>query len=223
MEVTSDVANPEIRESIRQALLNYVTEKGKRPSFVFRLMDDQGLVGVDFFEHYQSIKELEREIWGEFFEETIQRLHAEPVFAEYTAREKLLAFYFTLIDVLKEHEGFSRYYLRSAHYLPQPSFLKLSKDTYRRFIGQIIAFGKESGEVVDRFVLSDQYDEIIWFQLLFILKFWSDDDSEDSQMTDAAIEKAVNTIFDLMGRNPIDSIFDFGKFVVQNRKFRMFF
>jgi hypothetical protein len=69
MEVTIDNDNPEIKESIREALRNYVSKKNKRPTFVFRLMDDQGLVGINFFDHYQSIKEVEREIWGEFFEE----------------------------------------------------------------------------------------------------------------------------------------------------------
>jgi len=32
------------------------------------------------------------------------------------------------------------------------------------------------------------------------------------------IEKTVNTAFDLLGRSPLDSLFDLGKFIFQNRK-----
>jgi hypothetical protein len=52
---------------------------------------------------------------------------------------------------------------------------------------------------------------------LFILNFWVKDPSQQFEQTDVAIEKAVNTSFDLIGKTPLDTIFDFAKFLFQNR------
>jgi hypothetical protein len=59
--------------------------------------------------------------------------------------------------------------------------------------------------------------EGLWIQTLFILQFWANDDSKEFEKTDAAIEKAVNVAYDLMGKSPLDSMFDFAKFIFQNR------
>lgn len=212
----------ETRRLLKDALIKYVSDKGKRPGFVFRMIDHAGIVGVNFYDHFESLKELESLIWQELFEETINRLNSEPIYSEYSAREKLLAFYFTLIEVLKEQEDFSRVYLKKVSYLPGNSFLSKAKKVYVHYLMGIISLGKQNDEVVERLMLSDYYDQVIWYQLLFVLKFWASDESEDYQKTDAAIEKAVNTLFDFMGKTPIDSLFDFGKFLVQNTKTRFF-
>jgi len=54
-------------------------------------------------------------------------------------------------------------------------------------------------------------------QLLFVIGFWIKDDSIAFEKTDAAIEKAVNLSFDLMGKGPLDAMLDFGKFLYQNK------
>jgi len=57
------------------------------------------------------------------------------------------------------------------------------------------------------------FSEGAWLQFLFLLKFWADDDSAGFERTDMAIEKSVNTIFDIFDNTPLDSLFDFGKFL----------
>ena len=52
-----------------------------------------------------------------------------------------------------------------------------------------------------------------WLQALFVLKYWLDDNSNQFEMTDAAIEKAVNLSFQLIKSNTLDSLLDFGKFI----------
>jgi hypothetical protein len=47
----------------------------------------------------------------------------------------------------------------------------------------------------------------------FVIGFWIKDNSQGFEKTDAAIEKAVNLSFDLLGKNIADSAFDFAKFV----------
>ena len=62
------------------------------------------------------------------------------------------------------------------------------------------------------------YSEGAWVQMLFLLKFWMDDDSAGFEKTDMAIEKSVNTIFDVFDNTPLDAVFDFGKFLVEREK-----
>jgi hypothetical protein len=54
--------------------------------------------------------------------------------------------------------------------------------------------------------------------MLFLLKFWMDDDSAGFEKTDMAIEKSVNTIFDVFDNTPLDAVFDFGKFLWKERR-----
>ncbi|MEM7552139.1 MAG: TetR family transcriptional regulator C-terminal domain-containing protein [Bacteroidota bacterium] len=213
----------DIKQLLNQGLKDYVTEKGKKPFFIYQLVDYLQLAGLDFYDYYSSISELEQEVWKNYMSETIDRLFSEPVFQEYSGREKLLAFYFTWIEVLKEDESYTTKYAKKLNFLPGKGFLKGAKQVYLQFVNSVISQGKESGEIVNRVIISDQYDQAIWLQFLFLMKFWSTDASDDYEKTDAAIEKAVNATFDLFGRNPIDSIFDFGKFIVQNKNIKHFF
>ena len=55
--------------------------------------------------------------------------------------------------------------------------------------------------------------EGVWVQFLFLMKFWLNDDSAGFEKTDMAIEKSVNTVFDVLDNTPLESIIDFGKFL----------
>jgi hypothetical protein len=56
----------------------------------------------------------------------------------------------------------------------------------------------------------------MWWQMQFLLRFWAKDTSNEFERTDAAIEKAVNLSFDVLGKNLVDSTFDFVKFTFSN-------
>jgi hypothetical protein len=51
--------------------------------------------------------------------------------------------------------------------------------------------------------------------LAFVIHFWLKDDSADFERTDACIEKSVQLTMDFVGRNAVDKLFDFGKFLFQ--------
>jgi hypothetical protein len=73
--------------------------------------------------------------------------------------------------------------------------------------------GYQTSEIKERKYISDQYVHGFWLQALFVLKYWLDDTSSQFEMTDAAIEKAVNLSFQLIKSNTLDSLLDFGKFI----------
>ncbi len=80
--------------------------------------------------------------------------------------------------------------------------------------------GLDSGELADRKFLSKKYKDALWVQFAFIINFWMDDDSADFEKTDEAIEKGINVTFDLFQRSPIDNLFEYGKFLTRNGKFK---
>ena len=61
------------------------------------------------------------------------------------------------------------------------------------------------------------FSEGAWIQFLFLLKFWKDDTSPNFEKTDVAIEKSVNTIFDVFDNTPLEKVFDFGKFLYKEQ------
>ena len=63
------------------------------------------------------------------------------------------------------------------------------------------------------------FAEGAWLQTVFLLRFWLDDDSADFEKTDMAIEKSVNTVFDVFDNTPLESIMDFGKFLWKENSF----
>jgi len=209
----------EKEEIIRQSYVEYVLEKGQQPASVFAFAKQLGLREEEFYEAYNSFEAIEKAIWKGYFDQATARLETDEVYAQYSVREKLLSFYFTWIEILKSNRSFVVYsHTRHPHRLSgTPSHLVTFKQAFLTYVRELLAEGRESREVVARPLISDRYADGLWMQLLFVLNFWIHDDSKGFEKTDAAIEKAVNTSFELMGRLPIDSVVDFAKFLYQNR------
>ena len=91
---------------------------------------------------------------------------------------------------------------------------------FENFSEEIIQEGLESGELADRKLFTKRYKDALWLQFKFIVNFWIDDSSADFEKTDEVIEKGINVTFDLFQRSPIDNLFEYGKFLTQNSKFK---
>jgi hypothetical protein len=206
------------KEGIKKAFIEYSLENGKNPNSIYTFSRDLGISEAAFYDHYNNFLVLEQDIWKGFMEETLTKLVNDPSYAPYSSREKFLALYFTMAEVLKANRS---YILLKwpAHPKPGvvPSFLKDFKEVFKNLSNDILNEGKESGEVIVRPYISEKYDSALWLQCLFILQFWVKDQSKAFEATDAAIEKSVNLAFDLIGQSPLDSIIDFGKFLFQQR------
>ena len=91
---------------------------------------------------------------------------------------------------------------------------------FETFAEEVILDGLDSGELADRKFFSKRYKDALWVQFTFLINFWADDDSAGFEKTDEAIEKGINVAFDLFQHSPIDNLFEYGKFLVRNGKFR---
>ncbi|WP_394990399.1 TetR family transcriptional regulator C-terminal domain-containing protein [Emticicia sp.] len=211
------------QEKIRQAYTEYLLENGKQPESVYAFCKKLKIKEVDFYEEFSSFPQIESEIWKALFIEARASTESEAVFQNYSVREKLLAFLYTWVEILKKNRS---YILKSYEGFEKPIFTKRNvqlvdfKASFYDFINELLMEARETREVEQRAIpqLMQRYPDLFWAKTLFILDFWIKDTSKSFEKTDTMIEKTVNTAFDLLGRSPLDSLLDLGKFIFQNRK-----
>lgn len=215
----------ETPEKIRKAYTEYVLENGKQPVSIFQFAKKLKIAEADFYNDYASFDAIEADIWLQFFNEAKATVEADTTYQNYSVREKLLAFYYTWIELLKAHRSFVVYSFGRLKMTgpgaggrePKSRILEPFKDAFFDYARDLLAEGRESKEVEPRPFVTDRYPNALWAQTLFLLDFWVRDSSRNFEKTDTAIEKAVNTAFDLIGRSPLDTLFDFAKFMYQNK------
>lgn len=208
-------------EKIRQGYITYILENNTVPASVYALCQSIKMKEADFYGHYTSVNVIESDIWKSFFDETVDRIEQDEVYSTYTVREKVLAFYYTWIEVLKPHRSFILvvYQAKKDRGIRLEDFkvLKEFKQAFKEYMGNLVNEGLESGEIAERPYITAQYSKALWVQLLTVLRFWIKDHSKAFEKTDTYIEKAANLGFDLMGQTPFDSALDFMKFAIQSR------
>ncbi|MBT8220320.1 MAG: TetR/AcrR family transcriptional regulator [Bacteroidia bacterium] len=206
-------------EQIKIAYEGYTIRYGTIPNDLVSFCSISNIPEEDFEKHYGSLKILHMDIWKSYIVDTINALAEDEQYGSFTVREQLLAFYYTHLEVLKSHREFIQVVNDEfKRPLPLPSFLKGYKEAFVDYGKQLIQAGLRTGEIADRKMLNRSYTNGLWAQLLFVVKFWLKDSSENLEKTDAAIEKAVSLSFELVRPGPIDSFVDFAKFIYQNRK-----
>ena len=211
------------KQLILDALIKYELTHGELPPSVFVFCEHLKISEESFYQHFASLRGVQKKIWGSFIEETLEVLHDDEDYKEYEAKEKLLAFYYTLLEVLKKKRSYVILKLEKRQIPPViPSFLINFRKSYIEYIKTIIADKPDQSNMVMKMGVNRAYEEGFWIQLLFVLNFWQYDESDNFQNTDAAIEKAVNLSFDLIDNSVILGAIDFGKFLLQNRPISSF-
>lgn len=207
-----------IREQIKESYINYLLTNGKNPASVYVFVNDLEISETDFYQEFGSFDALNKEIWNDFIQSTIVTLQQSKEYGDYTAREKLLSFYFTMMEVLKLNRSYVLFsYENNDKKELLPSFLKKVRTTYLDFINVLIEEGLQTGEMKKRPYISERYAEALWLQFLFVIRFWVKDDSKNFEQSDALVEKTVKLTFELLGESPLDSFIDLAKFLYQNR------
>ena len=202
---------------IDQFMVQYL-ENGSYPGSVFKFSRDLGIAEEDFYRCFGSFKGVEKVIWNNLLSETITAIKRDENYDNFSVREKLLAFYYTHLEVILRRRSFILLnFERIGRPTSEPYFLASYKSTFLSYARELIDAGLESGEIASRKYITDHYEHGFWVQLMFILRFWIKDDSAAFEKSDAAVEKAVNLSFDLVARGPVESVMDFAKFVFQNR------
>lgn len=205
--------------SIIDAYKSYLLLHGEQPKSVYKFCLDLEMKEEDFFNQFGSFEAIDRVIWKDFAASTSSRLQADPSFSNFTAREKLLTYYFALAEVLKTNRSYVLLLSRN-HNRPEflPNFLKDFKISFEQFLEQVLHDGLSKNEIAKRPFLDKRYPDLFWIHMSFFLLYWKDDTSKGFENTDAFIEKSINLAFDLIGKGALDTAVDFIKFLYQSKQ-----
>lgn len=207
-------------EKIKTEYINHLLRNGKNPVSVLQFSEQIKISESDFFERFNSFKSIEKDVWKSFITDTVDVLNNDPEYPNYSAREKTLAFFYTLLEVVKQNRSLVLFRLEGfVGKMTIPFFMSDFFKEFTNHMNEILAEAVENQEIVTRPIVGDQYVQLYKLIIGYILKVWISDSSKDYQTTDAAVEKSINLTFEMLQKGPIDSIIDFVKFAYQNRAF----
>lgn len=206
------------RDAIVSAYMDYVLMTETYPKSVYKFCKEHKYEEQEFYEHFASFKNLETSIWSDFYSLTITLLHKSEDYQQYANREKLLTFYYTFFEMLTANRSYVLMVL-SKYEMPLKNLeqLKQLRQDVKEFAKGLISDANEGKKIKALQKNEMVFSEATWVQLLFLMKFWKDDNSPGFEKTDMAIEKSVNTVFDVFDNTPLESIIDLGKFLWQNK------
>lgn len=218
MKTASKKATADLATTISEAYKEHLLTEGQRPTSVFKFSKSLGITETEFYAHYSAFAAIEKAIWKKLLDQAITQVKAEEVYSAYSVREKLLAFYFTWIELLKSQRSYVLLVwdqLQRLEWLPGD--MQSLKDPFFDYVQELVAEGYEKGELKNRPVLSERYADALWLQFGHITRFWVKDESPAFENTDALIEKSVNLGVDLMGTSTLDTALDLARFLWKSR------
>ncbi|MGJ8683739.1 MAG: TetR/AcrR family transcriptional regulator [Nonlabens sp.] len=206
------------RHDVITAYMDYTLEHEKTPKSIYKFAKDNNMTEADFYNFFGNFEGLRKEIWNTFFTMTMDVAHKNEEYAHFSNREKMLTFFYTFFELLTLNRSYVLFTLQeNQHMMSKMEQLKGLRKHVKGFAKELI---QERNENKTNLLLERSetiYSEGAWVQMLFLLKFWMDDDSAGFEKTDMAIEKSVNTIFDVFDNTPLDAVLDFGKFLWKER------
>ena len=212
--------NIDWKEHFKNEFVLYLIRNGERPVTVFKFCEELGVDESIFYIYYNSFRSVETEVWLTFYQEVKKALDQDSEYSSYSAHEKHLSFLYTVVEVYKQNRSYVvlRYSEVDRRSL-RPWFMDSLREEFAIWTKEILDEGFASNEIISRPLISSKYHEALWVQLLYITRVWTNDESEDFQVTVAAIEKSSALLFELMKSGPVDLLIHFLKFAYQNKAY----
>ncbi len=204
--------------TIIEMYMDYVLQHNENPKSIYSFTKDNNFEEVEFYNHFSSFDSIEKNIFTEFFNNTLQVLAKSEDYEHFDPRNKLLSFYFTFFEVLTANRSYVVYALeKEKNTLKKIKKLANLKNEFSKYVANLeiekLDLKQEKLEQLQEKAIS----ESAWAQLIFTLKFWIDDESKSFEKTDLFIEKSVNASFDIMNITPLKSVIDLGKFLFKEK------
>jgi len=206
------------KESIVSMYMSFALEHNEKPQSVYLFTKLNGFEETEFYNFFGNLESIEKEIYNQFFEKTIELLHKDSNYESYDMKSKLLSFYFTFFELLAANRSYVSMSLNEGKNKLQ-NLMKLSglRNNFKKFIAEITTDDiRIQQEKIQEFQ-DKAIQESAWVQFLFTLKFWLEDGSASFEKTDIFIEKSVKLSFELLNVAPINSLIDFGKFIFKEK------
>jgi hypothetical protein len=205
-------------EKITELFMHYCLEHNKKPESVYLFCKQNGIVEKDFYKHFSSIDAIEKSVFVSFHKLAVQLMDQSQDTVLLGFQDKLLTYYYTYFEILTANRSYVILALKdNKNKLDSLMKLKEFRKEFKEFVNQISAgYLKMKSERI-RNAQQDALNEGAWIQFLVTLRFWLDDESIGFEKTDLFIEKSLRATFDLIDTSPLESIIDFGKFLIKEK------
>ncbi len=205
-------------QTIITMYMDHVLEHGEMPKSVFQFCKHNGIEEQAFYRFFGSFETLRQEVWTTFYANTESVMLKDEGYANFSNKEKLLTFFYSFFELLALNRSYVLLAMKSDRAMLQNlAQLKGLRIKIKTFSTQLAE--DANGSALEKNI---PYGNVVlsegtWLQFLFLLKFWMDDSSRNFEKTDMAIEKSVNTVFELFNTTPLNSLLDFGKFLFKEK------
>jgi hypothetical protein len=205
-------------DEIISLYIDYVLEHETVPKSIYKFCKDGKIEESAFYEHFGSVTGIQKAIWNKFYTNTEVLIQKNKEYGQFSNKDKMLTFFYSFFELLTLNRSYVLFALQHEKTLMKNmEQLKGLRLNVKQFAAELINEGNAEKNLKITKHSPKLFSEGAWLQLLFILKFWMDDDSAGFEKTDIAIEKSINTIFDVFDNTPLDNIIDFGKFLFKEK------
>ena len=206
------------RKALFTAYMTYTLEHEQYPRSIYKFCKEQKIKEADFYNLFGSLEGVKKGIWKSFFDQSLDALQADKQYETYGNREKMLGFFFTFFELLNLNRSYVLFALEGSEgNLKQLRQLSDLRAGIKSYATELLDTANSEKSIKIAQYNTQLFSEGAWLQLLFLIRFWMKDDSAGFEKTDVAIEKSVNTIFDVFDNTPLERVVDFGKFLFQER------
>ncbi|TMM56000.1 TetR/AcrR family transcriptional regulator [Maribacter algarum] len=198
--------------------MDYVLEHEVVPKSVYKFCKINDIDEAVFYENFGSVEGIQKSIWSKFYTNTKSLIEKNKEYDSFSNKDKMLTFFYSFFELLTLNRSYVLFALPSDRtVLKNMEQLKELRRHVKAFSAELIEDGNSTKSLKITKHNPRLFSEGAWLQFLFILKFWMDDGSAGFEKTDVAIEKSINTIFDVFDNTPLDNIIDFGKFLFKEK------
>lgn len=197
--------------------MNDVLEHNGEAANVYLFCKRNRIEETQFYQFFNSLAAVRQQIWVKFFENAETMLSRSDDYHAYSEKDKLLALYFTIFEILTLNRTYVSWSLRdNKQGIKNLGDLKQFRSRFRDFAEALLRNQNPDKFRKVRDITEPVLSEGAWVQFLFILRFWLDDTSKGFEKTDIVIEKSVNTVVSLLDTKPLENLIDLGKFLWKN-------
>ncbi len=194
--------------------MDYVLEHETMPKSVYKFCKVNSMTETEFYDIFGSVDSIRKEIWNKFYMNTESLLQKNKEYDDFSSKDKMLTFFYSFFEMLTLNRSYVLLALKQENNpLKNLGQLKGLRKQIKIFAADLINEGNADRTLEITKHNPKLFSEGAWLQFLFLLKFWMNDESAAFEKTDIAIEKSVNTIFDVFDNTPLENIIDFGKFL----------
>src|SRR5215212_6433900 len=95
-----------MEQKIIEAYMKYVLDNGEQPKSVYAFAHSIQITESDFYRYYGSFDAVEKSIALQLFDDTVNQLESDEVYRDYSAREKMMAFFYVWVEKAREMRSF---------------------------------------------------------------------------------------------------------------------